>query len=785
MSAGVDANRDGLLDPEEVTQSETVCSGELPVLSTTTPSGPSDQCNDGGVIVASGPDRNGNGTLEPDEVTTRSELCAHTTRLTRTSSIPAGDPRCPFGGSLLEAGTDDGASGGIAGNGVLEEGEVMTSRVTCLSGGAHPRDTAPPEGEPGTGRILLGGAAGSAGSGGHGGRLQIENNASNGGHVALFRTGMVRPPPPVPRPVLDFGPEKLHVTQDLALVYHASPDDAANGEYYYCNTLDICHRKSDTEKAVIVTGIHVANSSYERVLANDILNEGTIAAAEIEGGHREDLRLGARAYFGSPGSKIDAASKVGTSGDGGFGAYVVLVVDYLENHGVLNLSGADAAPGGHNGGPGGTLNVLARSPVGIGIANLGTVLTRGGSGTGTGKGGRGGIVAAHVNGPLVSTGDIDTSGGSGATGGVASFVNIDSRGSLAITGRITTRGGDAVAAGCTTTCSGGAASYVTLRAYGGGLTFSGTWVGTGGASVGTAGQGGGTLTLETLDGAQVAGSVTVSGTLDARGGTGTTGGNGGAIYLKQKTARPAGQEVRALGFAEVDVGGGTGTTGGGFGGRVVLGNGVAGDVIPSGSVLLHVPIDGKGGAATESGRGGEGTRVNVLAGSAQAPAAGAQAFVFAAPLEVAGGAGISGGGASGVVGVYARDRIDVHTPFAARGGDASGESAAGGAAGDVEWETLGELKVGATITLSGGDGLGTTSAGGACGGLFLSGAHVTANALLACTGGNGTAGPGGGGGPLTVTSSQPPSELTTLSAQGGSGTPPGAAGVITVDGKVM
>jgi CSLREA domain-containing protein len=104
-------------------------------------------CPFGGQTVEQGLD-NGSGTgstardgvLQDGEVLTTFNLCngrngvdggAALTTLVRTTTIQTGDATCPFGGVLLQSGLDNGTGGGIAGNRVLEAGEVQGSATIC------------------------------------------------------------------------------------------------------------------------------------------------------------------------------------------------------------------------------------------------------------------------------------------------------------------------------------------------------------------------------------------------------------------------------------------------------------------------------------------------------------------------------------------------------------------------------------------------------------------------------------------------------------------------------
>lgn len=134
---GPDTNRNGALDPVEVTQTRYVCNGSngqgTPALvaTTTEPSGA--RCLAGGVLVQSGLDTNQNGTLDGAEVTSTSAVCNGTAgdagtlgnpALARTVPEPSG-ANCSTGGVAVQAGADSNR------NGTLESAEVTSTSYVC------------------------------------------------------------------------------------------------------------------------------------------------------------------------------------------------------------------------------------------------------------------------------------------------------------------------------------------------------------------------------------------------------------------------------------------------------------------------------------------------------------------------------------------------------------------------------------------------------------------------------------------------------------------------------
>ncbi|MEO0605131.1 MAG: right-handed parallel beta-helix repeat-containing protein, partial [Myxococcota bacterium] len=97
---------------------------------------PGQNCPVGGHIVGLGFDDNRNGVLDGAEVTTTFYVCDGTDGTDGQSSLvdvvdePAGN-NCASGGVRIDAGLDDGRGGGLARNGILESGEVSATRYVC------------------------------------------------------------------------------------------------------------------------------------------------------------------------------------------------------------------------------------------------------------------------------------------------------------------------------------------------------------------------------------------------------------------------------------------------------------------------------------------------------------------------------------------------------------------------------------------------------------------------------------------------------------------------------
>ncbi len=143
IQTGTDANLSGVLDPEEVTATAFVCSGQdgadgsdgadgtdgsdpTALLVRTEPELPGARCPNGGVVVLAGPDLDGDGALADSEVSSSSVACAAdaSRALVRVDLEPPGT-RCADGGLAVHAGLDDD------GDGALSNPEIDTTTYWC------------------------------------------------------------------------------------------------------------------------------------------------------------------------------------------------------------------------------------------------------------------------------------------------------------------------------------------------------------------------------------------------------------------------------------------------------------------------------------------------------------------------------------------------------------------------------------------------------------------------------------------------------------------------------
>ena len=137
ISAGMDRDGDGTLDPDETSIAESVCDTELgPALATVSQEPAGRNCTAGGLRVARGVDENRDGTLSHSEIRSTQYMCHNSNAhfLDFESDEPAGE-QCKAGGRKIERGFDGN------GNGQLDPSEVSSVEYLCEpvsdSGGCH------------------------------------------------------------------------------------------------------------------------------------------------------------------------------------------------------------------------------------------------------------------------------------------------------------------------------------------------------------------------------------------------------------------------------------------------------------------------------------------------------------------------------------------------------------------------------------------------------------------------------------------------------------------------
>ena len=129
---GIDVNDDSRLEANEVVSISYVCNGVAAASSqnpaalvSVVPEPPGPHCADGGSAIEAGLDTNRNGVLDPGEVTTTSYVCdGESGVLVRVVAEPAGN-NCLRGGSAILSGFDTNHDG------ILEDSEVTNTSYVC------------------------------------------------------------------------------------------------------------------------------------------------------------------------------------------------------------------------------------------------------------------------------------------------------------------------------------------------------------------------------------------------------------------------------------------------------------------------------------------------------------------------------------------------------------------------------------------------------------------------------------------------------------------------------
>jgi len=129
LRSGLDLNANGVLDDEEVTQTEYVCATRTPgVLVRTWPIAPGAQCPLGGQLTRAGTDLDGDGVLSDEEVTREVQGCMEPVPVVaRVRPVQAQPSVCSYDTALVEAGVD------LNGNGVLDANERRATIYLCAN----------------------------------------------------------------------------------------------------------------------------------------------------------------------------------------------------------------------------------------------------------------------------------------------------------------------------------------------------------------------------------------------------------------------------------------------------------------------------------------------------------------------------------------------------------------------------------------------------------------------------------------------------------------------------
>jgi hypothetical protein len=786
------------------------CEGKVGVatLIKTTPETTSAKCPAGGVLIQSGPDSDRNQVLDDSEVTQSSEVCTGATGMNGmngnngaaplmvTTPLGPGDPHCSGGGTRIDVGFDDGKGGGTAGDGVLQPGEISSTRYVCNGSFPYfPGDTTPPAGPAGQYQIVTRGGSTTTGEVGSGGNVRLSlSSGSLGGHVKVFSSGVADAGFTVPTMVpFSAGTTPLAVSNDLTVHAYDSLDAGVASHDAFFRFADRLY----TAALGQVTSITVAQNKTltlenpnddDLILSGDFRNAGTVKTVADLNGHPAKLAVSVNRFVTDPGSHIfaDGVNNPVMGNSGGLGGTVVVSASALVlNWGDISVKGGIADTGG----PGGAITFTAQYGP---LYNLGSLDASGASGNVNG-GSAGGVQLYTFNTEIFNSGNLSAAGGSGTAksgnGGTLHFGEAVS-GPLRNSGRLAAQAGACLGGGG---CQGGSGGHVMLFAANGELVSSGDITASGASGMG-AGPGGpgGNIEVHSQeqtgpagDVALPTGSLVLSGNLFTSGGDGVPAGSGGNLTVTlDPRNNPLGQELILLGYTKVDLSGGSGTTGnGGAAGQLELSNSVSSFhqlAGPGGGAFLYADVLAKGGDGSAGGQGGfisvrSQTDMNFgLANEA--------AGVMGSSIDFSGGVGHSGSGANaGAVSVIGLGAAENRAKLTGLGGQASGGPAPGGQGGNVSLlSDDGAVTNTGDVDLSGGASSGS---GGQGGDLTFTGVTLTTGGALKSKGGNGTV-LGGQGGlmRLWATGGGMTSSTSTFDVAGGTGAPAGAKGQVLIDG---
>lgn len=145
IDVGTDIDGDSTLDPSEVESTSYVCNGQpgnpgnpgnpgSAVLVETNAELEGDNCAGGGVRIDAGVDDNRDGILDAEEIDSTTYVCNGSNgtdgqspgaSLIRVDALGTGTNRCEFGGSQIHVGIDDN------GDGMLDDDEIDSSSLVC------------------------------------------------------------------------------------------------------------------------------------------------------------------------------------------------------------------------------------------------------------------------------------------------------------------------------------------------------------------------------------------------------------------------------------------------------------------------------------------------------------------------------------------------------------------------------------------------------------------------------------------------------------------------------
>ena len=834
---------DGILQPGEITSTQYVCSGAVTassLVSTLSLASGNVNCPTGGTEIDTGLDNGanggtaGDGILQAGEITNRQYICSGTSSvstLVSTTTLSVGNAHCPNGGTEIDSGLDNGADDGIAGDGILQPGEITQSQYVCSSATSngptlYVGSMTPPAEPAGAYIIDTSGGDGAIGNGGDSGGVTLEmQNGTLGGHAKIFNAGIVDASFAIPTVQFNAGAVPFVVSQDTILnSYVDQPTGLASGDAFFEVDNDSTLYANVNATAEAVTSIDVladvtlrftlnslTESSYVGFsVQGDIRNAGSITTSlQPNGIDAMELDLTVTNYLGAVGSSIALDGQDASGGNGGNGGNLNINYSGLcVNQGNLHAIGG----AGDQGGNGGAISLNANNGASL-LVNTGSLDSHGGDGVATSGGSGGGVQLQGQYESVTNAGALIATGGAGITdGGNGGSVALDANnvGAVLNSGSISTSGGPCTATGC----SGGSGASIGLYVNGGGdLVTSGTLDSSGGNAEATSGTGGdgGSIDVDNSDGDSAndgnldlpTGSIRVSGSITARGGSGANGGGGGSVDFNLNASNePLGQEIELLGYTDVNMNGGSsGAAGdrGGDGGTLTIEqdnpanspNNNQSNYGPAGAVINYANVTARGGDEVDDGQSSQSSGGGLFMTTQRNTDFG-QSFEVAANF---GNVIVSGGTTTGndqtgsLGGPFELDGIDgVQNAGAidATAGNSTGTNDLGSASSQrLRLESdVGIVNNSGAITANGGSATNTggDSSGAFGGEVVMYGAAVINTAAITCNGGDGAVDGGLGGAIIMFSSvSGPTVNSGTLSVASGTGASADGIGSIQID----
>lgn len=797
ISSGLDENKDGKLDDDEVTDMRVVCAGDT----LADPENPetlrrvdalavgSEECPAGGVAIHTGLDDDRNRELSDAEIDDTQTVCNDPDHaiLTRSSSIPVGSNECVYGGKRVDIGADDGSGAATADDAVLADGEVETSYLDCNESQPDGLEPITPPAEPAASAAIdLRGGAGANAAAGAGGAVAFAPRNFSGCMPAitkLFTTGAADASFSVPALTIDLGQEPFVVSGNVTLEYLEGNNNPVAGRVYYsANSGNHLVRYDNPSSIPIITGLRIPagasltlpGNSVTLQFSQDVEIAGTLA---VSPGEARGLNLTARQLVVAGSGVIDIPQNNSPAG-----TIQLFGNAQLQFLGTLNAQGTEPGLSGAN------VNMDSSGRVILG----GAIHVSGADG-GDGFGAPGGnFGASSYQGGVWSSAAIDADGGDGTAGGAVGgtirlgYDDLARPLDLRNTGRLSAQGGAQTAGVCEGACAGGGGGELTLFATLANLVSSGELDADGGDGVIAAGNGGRlsaailSFGTETLPDAR----LSMSGALSARGGAGAGagGGGGGSLALGNCTGDESVAEL--LGYSQLFAQGGAASMAGSGGGGGSF-DMTSTDSSPTPRRLYsNVPMDLSGGDGANAGAGGRLT-VNLSFNNAvtrELPE-GLPSLVIAGAHDASGGTARTGiGGEAGFVFLSTRSDLIATGTFITSAGDSVPTQFSPSGGTIALQSSLGSVLNGAALTASGANVAASQSLPGGNGGcIVLAGRKVKNEAALVARGGNGPA--GGSGGNISLTSYDTPADHTgSFDVAGGSGTPAGSSGLAGFDG---